>query len=311
MLGDRPARRIAVPAMKCILCLEERPSTIEHVFPGGSLCIDRVCDSCNSYLGAKVDCYLTDHWITKARRCELGLRGKSGQLPSAPLRTRIDRVPGLELEIGNNRKTGAMTARVVNPVIKRPDGGVSVFALNPDDPEQMIGRMVERGTLGSAAAVARSVIHQPTVTGEVEIDQHDYRRAILKIAYQLAHRWLGERYLSDAVGAALRAALRADQFTVDAYEALPFLANVRLDSAVLPGAESLHIAFLLAVEGTHILIVQVFGLFQGVVQVCSSMRPEPGENRGVVIDPATGELLEGSDREVLEWVMQRRRGRTR
>src|SRR5689334_9188842 len=71
-------------SMKCIFCLEERPSSLEHVFPfaiGGRLTTDRVCGPCNSVLGSRVDGALSDSFAVRARRSGLGLAGNSGKVP--------------------------------------------------------------------------------------------------------------------------------------------------------------------------------------------------------------------------------------
>ncbi len=70
--------------MRCIFCLNERPSSKEHVFPraiGGTLTTDRVCMTCNSYLGKRVDVELSNNFIMKGHRAKLRLAGNSGKPP--------------------------------------------------------------------------------------------------------------------------------------------------------------------------------------------------------------------------------------
>src|SRR5215469_10785882 len=70
--------------MNCIFCLKERSPGKEHVFPyatGGRLTTDRVCGSCNPILGSRVDAALTDNFLVRSRRAELGLAGLSGKTP--------------------------------------------------------------------------------------------------------------------------------------------------------------------------------------------------------------------------------------
>jgi len=70
--------------MLCIFCLKERPSTEEHIFPlaiGGTVTTDRVCESCNSGLGSRVDAALSDFFPIRARRAKLGLAGNGGEVP--------------------------------------------------------------------------------------------------------------------------------------------------------------------------------------------------------------------------------------
>lgn len=68
-------------------CLDEKDSSFEHIFPkaiGGTLKTNRVCKTCNGYLGRKVDVLLTDHLFIQFRRWELSLAGQSGAIPDAP-----------------------------------------------------------------------------------------------------------------------------------------------------------------------------------------------------------------------------------
>jgi hypothetical protein len=60
MTMDCGSFRLAIDsaAMRCIFCTNERPPSVEHVFPlaiGGHRTTDRVCKECNSTLGSRVD----------------------------------------------------------------------------------------------------------------------------------------------------------------------------------------------------------------------------------------------------------------
>jgi HNH endonuclease len=77
--------------MRCIFCLEERDSTIEHVFPeaiGGKMTIDRVCEPCNSWLGTNVDSRLTDHIGVLMKRFLLRIPNRHGKI------TGLDKILG-------------------------------------------------------------------------------------------------------------------------------------------------------------------------------------------------------------------------
>lgn len=70
--------------MICIFCTNDRPGSDEHVFPlaiGGRLVTDRVCQPCNSVLGARVDSALSDNFMVRGYRARLGLSGNSGVVP--------------------------------------------------------------------------------------------------------------------------------------------------------------------------------------------------------------------------------------
>lgn len=70
---------------QCIFCLEEKPLTIEHVFPesiGGRLKIPFVCKDCNSKLGSTVDGKFQALFPFILNRQIYGLKGKKGHCPN-------------------------------------------------------------------------------------------------------------------------------------------------------------------------------------------------------------------------------------
>lgn len=71
---------------RCIFCLEEKPLTIEHVFPesiGGKLTIPFVCKDCNSKLGTTVDGKFQKLFQIELNRQQYALAGKKGGCPDA------------------------------------------------------------------------------------------------------------------------------------------------------------------------------------------------------------------------------------
>jgi hypothetical protein len=223
--------------MRCIFCLQESAETQEHVFPeaiGGSLIIERVCKRCNSILGAKVDAPLSDHPLIALARWRLGVRGKSGRIPD-PFRD----VLGVGRLASDPDKRVIVTAPSVpgeqvdirglhhREEIMQPDGRKYIrVSIDRRDSEQ-IGLIIQRERrraglpplgpadleleISNATAGVRTIEH-PCVTHSLQIDLTSYRRGILKIAYELGWRWLGEDYLSDPDAISLRdAALRYDE----------------------------------------------------------------------------------------------------
>lgn len=70
---------------QCIFCLEEKPLTIEHVFPesiGGKLTIPYVCKDCNSKLGTAVDGKFQKLLCIELMRQIYNLTGKKGHCPN-------------------------------------------------------------------------------------------------------------------------------------------------------------------------------------------------------------------------------------
>lgn len=103
--------------MRCIFCLMDRLCTVEHVFQyaiGGTLVTDRVCQSCNSFLGTEVDAPLVHHPFVAFRRSDLGLPGTRGKLLDGwrlflgDLTLASD--PNVKLRVSTDPRTGKPTS---------------------------------------------------------------------------------------------------------------------------------------------------------------------------------------------------------
>ena len=218
---------------RCALCLQSgTDSPPEHVFPeaiGGSLTIDTICAECNHWLGSNVDSYLTDHWLIQVRRRELGLSGKKGQLPRPRLVGTVDEFPEVRVILGYGGN-GEPTLRIEPHVLKvsNSDGTESKRLVVGDAERESIPQIINKirqragqeplSSENIAAQYQVQTIQQPRVTGSPDIDVHDYRRAVIKIAYELAHRWLGDAYLQDPSAKLLRDIIRNPSFSPEDFQ---------------------------------------------------------------------------------------------
>lgn len=214
--------------MRCIFCLMNRLSTAEHVFQysiGGTLVTDRVCQSCNSFLGTEVDAPLVDHLFVAFRRSDLGLPGTSGKLPDG-LRLFLGDLtlasgPNVKLRVSTDPWTGKPDVYRFYGVSETPlaSGKVQrrivVDARDVGRIPTILQRERRRGGLPalSEKELAREVdqavrnmetIEKPEAIANVSVDLAAFRRGMLKIAYELAFLWLGEAYLDDPTAAVLR-----------------------------------------------------------------------------------------------------------
>jgi hypothetical protein len=295
--------------MLCIICLHERPSSIEHVFPdaiGGTFTIERVCAPCNSHLGAHVDSHLANHWLVRARRHDLAIQGKTGSPLSPTFRANVDSIAGLQVEL---RPDSSPMVRLVNPVVTS-HGGKAVYWLEGQEEtaQRILDTIGQRRGIGThlSTAAPDTTIVKPTISGHVPIDTHDYRRSVLKVAYQLAHRWLGEEYLSDPFAKALRELLQPRAYELADFEAAPFGAQITITGPLFPNTESLHVAFLHVLNGSLLMVVSVFGLFRGYIQVASTV-PRAGlpEPCALAIDATTGAYQECTQDEIAQFLAMR------
>lgn len=204
--------------MRCIFCLKEGLPSKEHVFPeaiGGVFVIQRVCKTCNHFLGTNVDAPLSGSPPVLMRRFELKLAGT--KVPD-PLR----KIFGTGVLAGD--QTQKIKARV-NPITGKPDieliynktqledgtVKIAVDTRRVSDLPKIIQKIrtdagllpLEKDELKRVVESAQiSVIENPEVLYTIKL--FDFRRGIFKIAYELAFNWLGEDYLADPMAAKLR-----------------------------------------------------------------------------------------------------------
>ncbi len=213
--------------MRCIFCLEERDPSVEHVFPeaiGGVLTIDRVCTSCNSWLGSNVDALLTDHTLVLAKRNQLRIPNSRGKTPTWHDAFGLGSLasdPQQRVKMVQNPETGQIQPTLIYKDVrtKTVDGddavSITIDASQADEIPKIIQRERKRAglqplpdeELHQISDQLGSNVHelkQPEVVHKLKIDLRDFMRAISKIAYEFAWRWFGDEYLVDPTGADLR-----------------------------------------------------------------------------------------------------------
>lgn len=216
--------------MRCLICLEERPGTVEHVFPlaiGGSFTTDRLCADCNSLLGRTVDTALIKHPFIAFQRSRFDLPGNSGQVPDGA-RELIGNAfvadeSGQRVRV-STRADGVVDPRLVHHeqtlVDERGEVGrrVSIDARDAHLLPKIIGRQRKREGLPvlsadelheqvAAAIAGRRTLKGPWLRGKLSVDLEDYKAGVLKIAYELACLWFGDAFLDGAIAAEMREVL--------------------------------------------------------------------------------------------------------
>lgn len=223
--------------MKCIICLAEKPPSPEHVIPralGGSFVIHRVCHDCNSMLGAnKVDQGLIEHNASVERRVKLQIAGHRGSVPD-PLANALRRpietnVPNVRIRLN---RVGESYAATVQPRVK-----VDVRTRTDDELKLDIDLVVAEGDEHNAPMYLKSALRKKGITDEATLEricadtlpklerrqgpltvgipmrrnEGGHHLGLTKIAYEMAHYWLGEAWLDDPIAAEMRRALRGDK----------------------------------------------------------------------------------------------------
>lgn len=281
--------------MQCIVCMEMKPrrtSGGEHVIPyalGGSLTIDRVCEDCDSRLGHEADAGLSNHFKIEQRRAELGLRGQSGSVPEPEHRSfkrpvASKRDPKHRVLLRRDR-AGRITSRTLPHVEFRitvtPEGmliePVAVY-IDPNDAHEAKGLAVaalrkagleDESTIemisDSFTATLTPVEAPEEFESTIEVRVGGYKQGILKIAYELAWYWLGDRWLDDPTAIAMRDLLNGR--TSSGVRGKVFDdANVAI-VARQGDQRVLHVAYLYEFDGKLILFIRLFDLLTAGFEV--------------------------------------------
>jgi hypothetical protein len=215
--------------VRCIFCTNDRPPSLEHVFPlaiGGHVTTDRVCKECNSTLGSRVDAALSDFLPVRLRRAELGLAGNAaappGQFELLTGDVAIVGEAGGRLRVTYDEVTKKLDLRRLYQAtdVVTPDGRkirqIIIDARDKDQIPVIIKRERKRHGLPmlsdeelaiEASNYTSSRIENPTVHFNISASFAYLRHAMFKIAYELAFLWLGETYLDDPFAVELRTAI--------------------------------------------------------------------------------------------------------
>src|SRR6185312_3543116 len=305
------------------ICLEDKEDSEfneEHIFPesiGGTLVIDSVCIGCNSRLGHEIDVHLTDHFFVQGQRMLLNVRGKSGRLPN-PLRhgTLVD-YPEHKVISVLNELGKPLERRTVTAVKKstNPDGseGISIH-LDKSDAAKMpniLNKILTRSgrpPLSDADILANQVQHtisNPWVNIQAAIDTRLCQRSVLKIAYELAWRWLGPAYLNDAVAVSLRALIFDTGNSTDWADKYKIRGNIGFigEKSQYPFWEDeskSHIGFLWRAGNYISAYIRIFEVIEGTIGVSETPDLYPDfSGMFIAIDPRTGSRRESSMNEEL------------
>jgi hypothetical protein len=277
----------------CLRETEERAFNKEHIFPdsiGGHVCFFRVCTVCNGILGSSVDHHLTDHVLIEGRRMVLGLRGKKGRVPN-PLShgvLRDDPEQHVRLELPADGGPLKVYTPPKPKLTKAPDGSSKLEVwIDQKDAKRLpkiANTVLTRAGLAAlsddqiAALQTTKTTEGPWVSINFDVDTVQYKRAIIKIAYELAWRWLGDPYLDDPTAAALRACLFAPGRWDDG-ERVGGMIGLCTRTPMFPQWQDnadAHLSFITTSEQTAVVVyVRVFDIFEGQVVVSRNVDRYP------------------------------------
>ncbi len=308
--------------MRCIFCTNERPPSLEHVFPlaiGGHITTDRLCKECNSTLGSRVDAALSDFLPIRVRRAELGLAGNApvppGRFELLTGDVEIVGEPGGRLRVTYDEAAMQLDLHRLYQAsdVVTPDGKkvrqITIDARDKDQLPVIIQRERKRHGLPplsseelaiEASNYTTNTVENPTVHKNVSASFAYLRHAMFKIAYELAFLWLGEAYLDDPLAVELRTAIcKSDIASTDG---LPGYIGEASECEAFTKTWIPHQAHHLAyshVTANHVMIaIRIFDLYAACVPVSKEAdryfgsSAHPSELRFLALDAVRGTKIE-------------------
>ncbi|MGR6342355.1 HNH endonuclease [Priestia megaterium] len=300
--------------MRCIICKQLKENlTEEHIFPdaiGGTLTLKNVCKECNNKLGHSVDHHLVDNWFIQAERLSLKLRGKSGKLPNPLGNGVLKENPKQKVRYHFNSDGNPREVYLVPHIEKETkDDDTEIIKISIDRKDKdklpgIINKISKRyGKPELSYEQIEKQVHEetiltPSIEMQLTMDIVQYKRAILKIAYELAYYWLGDEYFNDSIGERIRKCILDDNFSED------FSSSYSIKSSIdLIGEQSIfnfrdeepknHIAFMI-VDGHQInCYVRIFSIFEGLIQVSEEADKYSNfEGKFISLNPILGVIKE-------------------
>ncbi|MBK5275628.1 MAG: HNH endonuclease [Desulfuromonadales bacterium] len=272
----------------CIFCGKNEDMTEyadEHVFPdaiGGLLILkDRVCKPCNDKLGHSVDTHLVNHGLVSFMRLIYGLKGKSGKVPNPLEKGVLSNDPSQQVryEFTDDGKP-KRTYLVPQITASKQEESVEIsFNIDESDRKEIpsiMRKLAKRNNFPISDEQIEEVLKipseefQPTIKSSMKVDLDKYRKAILKIGYELGCYWLGDKYYDDPVAACLREAIFSDAALNEEARRLGLTGDIRLiaeesEFPFLSNNKACHIAFSMSQSDFISCYVRVFMLFEGHV----------------------------------------------
>jgi len=270
----------------CIFCgkkLDKSEYADEHVFPdaiGGLLVLkNRVCKPCNDKLGHSVDTHLVNHGLVSLTRLVHGLKGKSGKVPN-PFEKGVlsnDKTQKVRYEFTDAGKP-KRTYLVPQLNINKKNNAVEVsFEIDESDRKKIpsiLRKLAKRNNVSISEEQIEEALRtpceefQPTIINSMQFDLDKYRKAILKIGYELGCYWLGDEYYDDPVAAGLRDAIFSDTPLNEVAKRHSLTGDIRFiagesDFPFLSNNKACHIAFSMPQSDFISCYVRVFMLFEG------------------------------------------------
>ena len=271
---------------KCIICNEIKENmSVEHIIPdaiGGNITIETVCKDCNSRLGSKVDCALTDDPFILYLRNAFEIKDKNGNLVDLTKRLPLKDETGKRIVI--KKGDGELFPKIYtgntapNVKITKTTEGKRKIEFSGSDVESILTKTKrefdKEGIPFCESDVRDKLIEQvkenlslklTPVEYKGQVDLGKYIPCVLKIAYETAHYILGDKYTNDSVGEEIRQYLY-DYVYTNKNLTPPKVENKVISYDFVPN----HSIELLRCGRVIMAHIQLFGRFDFIVTVSAS-----------------------------------------
>lgn len=181
----------------CIICRKEKENfNDEHVIPDsiqGYYHIYSVCVECNSQLGGKIDRALTNHKFIEFQRNLLKIKGKSGTIPnpfSGTHSLKDEPEQKVLLELSDDEFIPRLLPQI--PDLKNEtlveNFTITLDKRNEKDIEKILDKLITRNGIDKSK-ISSTIEYsktQPIIQIKLQIDLHEFKAGMLKIAYEFA-----------------------------------------------------------------------------------------------------------------------------
>ncbi|QXE89182.1 HNH endonuclease [Geomonas subterranea] len=272
----------------CIFCGSEYGSiefADEHVFPdaiGGLLVLkDKVCKPCNDKLGHSVDAHLVNHGLVSFLRLHYGLKGKSGKVPNPFERGVLKDDPKQQIRYEFTDDGKPKRTYLVPQVSAIKDGEALKVSFSIDESDRgsipsIMRKIANRHNVHISDDHIKEVLNipsqesNPTIKSSMKLDFEKYRKAIIKIGYELGCYWLGDEYYHDPVATSIREVIFSNAPLYEDAQRLLLSGKIGFidgepDFPFLSDNKACHIAFCHPQSDFISCYVRVFKLFEGHV----------------------------------------------
>lgn len=284
--------------LRCIFCLSDLlggDNPPEHVFPsaiGGALQIRSVCCTCNSFIGTRVDSILVDDWFIRTKRYLLGIESRTGSAPNPFDHSYLE--DGRKVRVRGKPGNTSLYIHPTRTVRCTEDGYELEFVVDGTDLPKVDG-MIQSWTDRAARRhgrrpevigkflITEQVVNHPKVSMKLSFDLDQIERACAKIAYELAHEWLGPIVMFHDLGAAIRTWVMTGQKSPEIQSWL----EIGQHKTLYPIDQQWpteHLAMMTQIDDRAAMVVRIFDTYTFGLEVARELRTL-FPSRFVVLDP--------------------------